>query len=303
MDQIETQLNKLEEAKKSVQVEKAIPLNYDLGLLCATDINTMDNTKFKKLDDNLDDYLKRYCRDGIQLLLNQVFSLPVVASEDGYMVTLPKPNTSLPREKPIPKPKPLTRWEKFAKAKNITNKKRERMVYDEESGEYKPRYGYKGINQVAKDWLMEVPDGEDPNVDLYAKEREDKKSRVEKNLKRQMRNVREASGENKEKETPKEIAAKLRQERTVRKGTLERDAVLAKVSTASMGKFDKKIEGEAKAKGVRRKFEPTIGKDLKLEKDSSLKILNKLTNGSAAKEQKKKEVVNVRKKIDRSKEK
>ena len=48
-----------------------------------------------------------------------------------YSVELPLPNVILPREKPIPKPKPLTKWEKFRQEKGILEKgKRSRMVYD-----------------------------------------------------------------------------------------------------------------------------------------------------------------------------
>jgi regulator of ribosome biosynthesis len=58
-------------------------------------------------------------------------------------VTLPAPTTTLPREKPLPKPKEETRWEKFAKEKGIVKRKRERMVFDETAQEWKPRFGFK----------------------------------------------------------------------------------------------------------------------------------------------------------------
>jgi len=38
-----------------------------------------------------------------------------------------------------------------------------------------------------------------------------------------------------------------------RKAELERRALLSKVSTGSMGKFDKKLEGDVKVKGEKRK--------------------------------------------------
>jgi regulator of ribosome biosynthesis len=52
----------------------------------------------------------------------------------------------LPRANPLPQPKPLTKWEKFAKEKGIKKKKRERMIYDEDHQEYRPRFGYKRTN-------------------------------------------------------------------------------------------------------------------------------------------------------------
>lgn len=55
---------------------------------------------------------------------------------------LPKPKVVLPREKPIPKEKPMTKWEKFRLEKGITAKgKRSRMVYSEHASDWVPRYG------------------------------------------------------------------------------------------------------------------------------------------------------------------
>jgi regulator of ribosome biosynthesis len=52
----------------------------------------------------------------------------------------------------------MTRWEKFAKAKGIQKKKRSRKEYDDDKGEYRARYGYKGSDdRVPDDWVMEVP--------------------------------------------------------------------------------------------------------------------------------------------------
>lgn len=305
MNTINEQIEKFDEARKAVQVKKPIPMTFDLGLLAGFDINTLEESKFKTPGKALNDYLKDICRDGVQLLLNEVFQLPVIGTDLGFVASLPKPTTVLPREKPIPKAKPLTRWQKFAKAKGIQNRKRERMVFDEESGEYKPRFGFKGINQVDKDWCMEVADGADPEADLYSEARADKKARVEKNAAQQLRNEREAAGESKSSKepvlmTPQAKAAQLREERSAKKAILERDALLAQVSTASMGKFDKKIKGEAKPKGVKRKFDPASAPNLASEKDTNLKILSKLTDGSATKAVEKANVVNVRKAIKAS---
>jgi hypothetical protein len=49
-----------------------------------------------------------------QALVGQLFSLPSEAVQGGRLAQLPQPSTLLPREKPIPKPKPLTKWQKFA---------------------------------------------------------------------------------------------------------------------------------------------------------------------------------------------
>ena len=60
-------------------------------------------------------------RDNTQLLFNSLFSLPSTVVEKVKCVQLPAPTTKLPREKPIPKPKTLTKWEAFAKSKGLFN--------------------------------------------------------------------------------------------------------------------------------------------------------------------------------------
>jgi regulator of ribosome biosynthesis len=57
-------------------------------------------------------------------------------------VALPKPVTVLPRARPIPKPKALTKWEKYRMEKGINAKeKRSRMVYSEIANDWVPRWG------------------------------------------------------------------------------------------------------------------------------------------------------------------
>jgi regulator of ribosome biosynthesis len=59
----------------------------------------------------------------------------------------------------VPKEKELTKWEKFAKEKGIVKKKRSRMLFDEEKGEYLPRFGYKKANDQSKQWAFEHKEG------------------------------------------------------------------------------------------------------------------------------------------------
>ena len=62
----------------------------------------------------------------------------------------------------MPKPKPLTKWEKFAKAKGIQKKKKDKMVWDEDFGEWRRRWGYKKANNpLDKDnWIIEMKDSD-----------------------------------------------------------------------------------------------------------------------------------------------
>lgn len=59
-------------------------------------------------------------------------------------VKLPESTLILPRSKKIPKPKPLTRWEKYRKDKGLNpRQKRSRMVYSELAQDWVPRWGHR----------------------------------------------------------------------------------------------------------------------------------------------------------------
>ncbi|KAJ1948374.1 Rhodanese- sulfurtransferase, partial [Dispira parvispora] len=205
--------------------------------------------------------------DGAQLLVNSIFALPTTTEDEAVIAQLPKPKLVLPREKHVPKPKPMTRWERFAQAKGIQNRKKSRLVYDEATDEYLPRWGYKGVNNKEKDWLIELKDNDDPFEDQYQKRRDEKKGRVAKDQRRQQRNAEEAAAKEK---------LGVENPRALRKADLQRALAVTKSSTASVGKFDPKLEGEPKIKGVKRKFQSaTISS--KDEKDTAMKLLNKVT--------------------------
>lgn len=57
----------------------------------------------------------------------------------------------------VPKPKPLTKWQKFAQSKGIVKRKKSKFVWDETKKEWGRRYGYKKANDDSKPWLIEVP--------------------------------------------------------------------------------------------------------------------------------------------------
>ena len=125
----------------------------------------------------------------------RLFECPVERSEIGPLAVLPSEKTVLPREKHVPEPKQDTKWEKFAKEKGIKNKKRERMVFEENSQEFRPRFGYKRANNGVEDVpIVEIKNGQDPFKDPWAAERENKKARVTKNEKNQKKNIFRANG-------------------------------------------------------------------------------------------------------------
>jgi regulator of ribosome biosynthesis len=207
-------------------------------------------------------------RGNTQLLLNQIFALPTTYNALGVLATLPTKSTSqLPRAKPIPKENQMTRWEKFAKQKGIQKKKKSRMVWDEDKKEWRPRWGYKGVTEgKEKDWLIEIPRQKDPMVDYFTQAKEEKKERINKNKKRQQRNLEEAT-----------MAAAgitdVREAKKARKELIARELSLVQKSTASMGKFDKQLKGEPKPKKGKKVIKDV---DTAQERSKQLQVVNKL---------------------------
>ncbi|KAF7123017.1 hypothetical protein CNMCM5793_001193 [Aspergillus hiratsukae] len=149
-----------------VTVSKPTPYTFDLGYLMANDPNPLELPRSEPLNVSL----KATARDGTQSLLNQLLTTcPITSSaQNGVLLTLPPPTTVLPRHKPLPTPKPPTKWELFARKKGIgkysskpgaalaDQERRKKLVYDQEKGEWVPRWGYKGKNKSDDEWLVEV---------------------------------------------------------------------------------------------------------------------------------------------------
>ncbi|KAG0150365.1 hypothetical protein CROQUDRAFT_38483 [Cronartium quercuum f. sp. fusiforme G11] len=293
----------LKSQKKSVIVSPEIPIDLDVGLLAAFDPNPIDSPEYNT---NREEYLQSTARDAVQTLINALFSLPTVSTNDGVLATLPAsgPSTILPRAKPLPKPAPLTKWQKFANDKGIAPKaQRDKVVFDEEKQEWVNKWGWKGKNKDEETaWIREVKAGEaDEEGGLERnKGKRARKERTLKNEKQRLKNVQRANAEIAKTTTTTILAtanrssttisnkadARLakREEQASRKGELQGLIQSTKKSTASLGKFDKKFASEPKPKGMKRKFEPTE-LPAKAERSGQLAVIDQLTkNPSAFKE-------------------
>jgi len=281
-------LSKHSASQKSITVEKEVPLEIDAGFLTVTDLNHIDHESY---NEDLETYLQTTARDGIQSLLNSLFTLPTHPSPDGPIAQLPAPVTDLPRAKPLPKPKPLTKWQKFAKEKGISHSKKDKAVWDEEKQEWVSRWGWKGKNkELETQWLTEVPANADVDHDPSKIARDARKARVSKNEKQKAQNIARAQGE-----------SSGGPSREQRKTDISRTLATTRASTASMGKFDRKLEGEKKLKGVKRKFEPAEA-SVEREKQNNLALLSKLDGAPKQKKARKDGdggdgVLNVRKAV------
>ncbi|PUZ49599.1 hypothetical protein GQ55_7G338700 [Panicum hallii var. hallii] len=222
-----------------------------------------------------------------QAVANSLFPLPPSEDRDGPIVHLPPPNIRLPREKHLPKPKPPTKWELFAKAKGITKRKKNKREWDEQTQSWKRTYGYDRVNDDKDIPIIDAKATDEPGVDPFAQRRQEKKKRVEKQEKNRLKNSKKAA---KVGALPSHIqlaakalpitGTKADLPKKSRKEDLENVAGMASSATASGGKFDEKLPGEKPPKhpGKHRQFLPVAeGKGMgNLEKQQNDKILNSL---------------------------
>mmetsp|Transcript_27878 Transcript_27878/g.28147 ORF Transcript_27878/g.28147 Transcript_27878/m.28147 type:complete len:348 (+) Transcript_27878:233-1276(+) len=251
--------------------DKVDDLTYDIYNLVCCDYHTLRVPD----DENCEATILQAAARATQLLVKKIFECPTESSLAGPLAILPEPIFVLPREKRIPEPKPLTKWERFAQEKNIKNRKKERMLYDESTGEYRPRFGYKGMNRGIEDQpIVEVKDGQDPYANPWEENRKTKKERVQKNMNQQIKNMsRGKDGKIIKTYDPSSVPGiplELTGEGKRRgKEGLKTALQLVQHSTASMGRYDvmRKGEPDRKIKGKKRSFKENFsGGDLSSEK-------------------------------------
>jgi len=169
------------------EVTKNDDLIYDIGNLYAYEPSPIDPKEFEyvQLHDeceivrqNPEDYIKRHARDNAQLLVNKVvfgityivtfrcLHCPCMLRKKMFLPPYLRPSCpSLVRRwyvvsvtsgnKQAPRPKAITKWEEFRRKKGLDKRKRGRMIEDETSGEYRPRYGYKRANDLKEAPIIE----------------------------------------------------------------------------------------------------------------------------------------------------
>ncbi|KAK4648052.1 Rhodanese-related sulfurtransferase [Podospora bellae-mahoneyi] len=181
--------------KLPVTVSKPTPYTFDLGLLLANDPNPLSLPA--STGPSLESSLYDIARDGTQSLINQLLTtLPISSTPAGVLLSLPGPVTPLPREKPVPTPKPETKWAAFAKRRGIKPKTREQrrnLQLNPETGEHERKWGYKGANKAGQDEaIIEIK--HNSKKELERKEgtsiRGDKRREIRENIKRNERRMR-----------------------------------------------------------------------------------------------------------------
>ncbi|GLU09725.1 hypothetical protein SLE2022_265700 [Rubroshorea leprosula] len=266
-------------------MESGRQYQVDLGNLMA--YNAFHS--FPSLPSSREELVKTCLQEGsklVQAIADGVFNLPSTEDPDGPLVKLPPPSTKLPREKPLPKPKPPTKWEEFAEKKGIKKRKKDKVAWDEQTGTWKRRYGYDRVNDDKDVPIIEAKMSDEPGEDPFAKRRDDKKKRVEKQDKNRLQNLKQAAkvgalpSHVKLAATALPITGTQVPSKKFTKDELGNVAGIVATSTASGGKFDKKLPGEkpAKKQGKHRKFLPVVeGSGTgSQEKEQMDKVLNKL---------------------------
>jgi len=260
---------------KSASVEKEDNLTYCLAHLAAFDISPLH----PKAD------LLATTRDNVQLLVNKVFGLSREDSDEGPAAIIPPEESfRLPRQRPIPKVKELTRWEKFMKERKMDKKKRSSMVFDEASGDWKRRWGFKSVKHTEDEGngILEVKTGQDSYKSLFEAKSAEHQLGAAKQKMREVRNRVEAAGGRLKAAAP-DLDAGMRsgQESTKRGAAGLKEALRrAQSSSASCGRFDRVASNEPTNLQPKKRKAPEMPKNLKVEKDRGLQFADKVLSGA-----------------------
>ena len=221
-------------------------------------------------------------------------------------LTLPEAILSLPRSLPIPVAKPLTKWEKYKQEKGIVQRKRSRMVYSEEVGDWVPRWGRGSVKKIQDqmNWVMEE---KEPGVNPFEQKSNEKQLAKAKQLKRQMKNEEyakkvmnskkegniEGNNYNKNNDNSVNIGEKkqilskkqrkaLKAQKEIQKlnedkKNLNKRLEQVQKSTRSMGNFDKKLKNEKEINLLKKKrVSKEILHDKNKEKSRDKRILDNI---------------------------
>ena len=221
-------------------------------------------------------------------------------------LTLPEAILTLPRSLPIPVAKPLTKWEKYKQEKGIIQRKRSRMVYSEEVGDWVPRWGRGSVKKIQDqmNWVMEE---KEPGVNPFEQKSNEKQLAKAKQLKSQMKNEEyakkvmnnkkegniEGNNFNKNKDNNMNIGEKkqilskkqrkaLKAKKEIQKlnedkKNLNKRLEQIQKSTRSMGNFDKKLKNEKEINLLKKKrVSKEILHDKNKEKSRDKRILDNI---------------------------
>ena len=232
------------------------PLDLDLGNLAASDPSPIDPDVFgRKPSDVATAAALSRGRDVLQRLVGDLFTLPSEADVNGRYVELPAGTTYFPRTKPLPpQEKPMTKWEKFAKEKGIKKRKRSKLVYDEQTDEWKRRHGYDRVKAADRIIIADAKMSDVPGKteDPFSREERERRERVEKNAGKQVKNLQKAVASHGKHVLPPTLQMSAAPKKGVKalplngmkKQQIKDLTAQVAISTASMAKYNAPIPGQ-----------------------------------------------------------
>ena len=287
-------------------------ISIDYGNLLLTDSSNYKNLTESKINTALKQNYINFSKGLFEILKNQIGEEDENRDYDKEKdeIQLPKKIINLPRSLPIPKPKPMTKWEKYKKEKGITQRKRSRMVYSEIAKDWVPRWGKGSIKKIENEtnWALEEKQF---GVNPFEQKNQEKKLLIQKQKIREMKNKIRNSNENnfnsisylKNKKNNKNISLdennenkksnnkisrkekkKLKAEKEIKrleqdKKNLGRRLEQIQKSTRSMGRYDKKLKNEKELNMIKKKrVDKDILQSRKKEKSRDKMIMDGILN-------------------------
>ena len=287
-------------------------ISIDYGNLLLTDSSNYKNLTESKINTALKQNYINFSKGLFEILKNQIGEDDENRDYDKEKdeIILPKKILTLPRSLPIPKPKQMTKWEKYKKEKGITQRKRSRMVYSEIAKDWVPRWGKGSIKKIENEtnWALEEKQF---GVNPFEQKNQEKKLLVQKQKIREMKNKIRNSNENnfnsisylKNKKNNKNISLdennenkksnnkisrkekkKLKAEKEIKrleqdKKNLGRRLEQIQKSTRSMGRYDKKLKNEKELNMIKKKrVDKDILQSRKKEKSRDKMIMDGILN-------------------------
>ncbi|EME27260.1 ribosome biogenesis regulatory protein (RRS1) family protein [Galdieria sulphuraria] len=218
-------------------------VEVDLGSLSCADVRPIFQEETKQ-------ELEERIRRSVEFLVHGLFTLPEQSSERKSQRELPEPFSVIPRAKPIPKEKPLTKWEQFAKIRGIRKRKRDKFAWDEGRAEFRPIHGYRSINDGSNQVILPHDPSLEPGESPFDLLKEGKRKRIASNRKNQERNKRSLS----KNQLPTHA---LRADKRSSK-SLERSAKIVSISNRSLGKHEEGKKSKQKLSSTKRSLKKSI---------------------------------------------
>ncbi|KAM7542542.1 hypothetical protein Aperf_G00000013541 [Anoplocephala perfoliata] len=220
--------------------DRRLLASFDLGNLLYEDKAPLDPKEINQ------SYIRELSLNCTHHFLQEFFKLPTEVFDGTQVSILPEPLFRLPREKPAPRKREMTRWERFAQMKGIRKKKKSRKIWDEVTQSWKPRWGKDRVDSVKDKWVLEVPDHADPYEDQFEKLSNARKEKRAKNELNRLKNI--ARTVKKGQAPPLGVLT----ESDPSKNTFNRALEITKRSDASLGRFSEAVNEQKVAKKTER---------------------------------------------------